>query len=132
MNRLERTVVLTAALMVLGGVVSLPSVLAHSFMTGLALLLPAGVSLLVPAIHKTDGQSPGTLQLIAEASAPWVGYAIAFHNRYGSWDYQGVWIGVFGAVIMSLIVIARTRRGREGTATQGRFEQSATADRPRE
>jgi hypothetical protein len=117
MNRLEGALVLTAALVVLGGVAALPSVVTEFPVNLLALLLPAGVCLLVPAIHRTDDRSPNALQLIAEASAPWTGYAIVFHSYHGAWDYQGMWIGVLGAAIMSLLVIAGTRCGRAQKAS---------------
>jgi hypothetical protein len=56
------------------------------------------------------GAGQDRLQLIVEVSALWAGFAIAFHGYHGAWDYQGVWIGVLGAAIMSPIVISRVRR----------------------
>jgi hypothetical protein len=120
MNRLERTLILTAALVVLGGVAALPSVVSEFPVNLLALVLPAAVCLLVPAVHQTDDRSPNMLQLIAEASAPWTGFAIAFHSYHGVWDYQGIGIGALGAAVLSAIVIALTRRGRKNAASNGR------------
>ena len=115
MNPFERTVVLTASLAVLGAVVALPSVLSGFPFTLLLLPLPAGLTLFVPRIHRSDPQDPAIAQLFVESAGPWVGYAVAFHAYHGVWDYQGVIVGVVGFAIMAPIAVTITYRQRKLT-----------------
>lgn len=109
MNRLERTLLVTASLVVFGGLSGLPSVLTDWPLNLLALALPGGVCLLIPSIHRTDERPPTGAQLVVETTGPWIGFAIAFHSYYGAWDYQGVGIAILGSVIFAPLVSVRTR-----------------------
>ena len=115
MNPFERTIVVTASLVVLGVIVALPSVLSEFPFVLLLIALPAGLSLFVPRIHRSDPQDPAIAQLFVESTGPWVGYAVAFHAYHGVWDYQGVIVGVVGFAIMAPIAVTITYRRRKLT-----------------
>lgn len=96
---MERTITLAATLIVLGGTLGIPSVLLQFPANLMMLALPL---LCVEFIHKIEKQS-GSLFVIHNrllfCASIWIGYAIAFHLKYGEWDYQGVWIGVVASPI---------------------------------
>jgi hypothetical protein len=109
MQPLERTIVLTASLAVLGAIAGFPSVVAEFPANLILLALPVGVVLLIAPIHRSDDSSPAIISLIAETAGPCAGYAVTFHVYYGEWDYQGVCIGVIGLVVLSPLMIAIVR-----------------------
>ncbi len=112
MNRLERTLVVTASLVVVGGLFSLPAALTEFPVNLFALVLTVGVCLLIPKIHQTDEQIPTTVQWLTETSGPWIGFAIAFHNYHGAWDFQGVGIAIMGTIVSAPLVKYRINWSR--------------------
>ena len=112
MQQLERTIVLTASLGVLAAVAGIPSVVSE-FPANLVLLaVPGGIVLLIPAIHRSDERPPTVFSVFVETAGPCVGYAVAFHLYYGVWDFQGVWVGASGLLLLAplVIVLSCTRR----------------------
>ena len=110
MNPLERTIVLTGALTVYGAIAALLTIHAEFPLTLIALALPASICFLIPAIHRSDNQSPPVAQLIFETAAPWVGVtAVWAFLRFGDWEFEVVAAGALGFAVMALIVVVVTR-----------------------
>ena len=78
------------------------------------LAFPVGIVLVIIPVHRSDETPPSITSLLVETSGPLVGYAVCFHLVHGAWDYQGVWMAVFGFVALAPIVVFAARRGRMG------------------
>lgn len=110
MSDLERTVILTASLTVIGGVASLPSVLTAFPINLMFLSIMLGVVYLIAMIHQPDPEPPEVIGLLMETAGVWAGFAATFHLIHGAWDYQGVWIGLAGFIVSFLVLLPCTRK----------------------
>ncbi|MEX0653117.1 MAG: hypothetical protein WD151_03240 [Phycisphaeraceae bacterium] len=107
----KQAFVLSASLVVAGALVALPSVISTFPLNLLLLVLPVGVCLLIPYLHRKDDRLDAS-QTLLEVAGTWIGYAAAFHAYHGFWDGQGIGVGLVGFVIMGPVTILLARHQR--------------------
>lgn len=109
---MEKIITLSTSLVLVGAILGIPSVLLE--FPGNLLTLPLPL-LCIEAIHKIEKESDRIFGVLSRAlfcTAPWVGFAVAFHLRYGEWDGQGIWIAVVASPLSFGFLIFRSRISR--------------------
>ena len=126
---MERIITLAASLMVFGAILGIPSVLLE--FPGNLLMLPLPL-LCIEAIHKIEKESDrifDALSRVLFCTAPWVGFAVAFHLRHGQWDGQGIWIAFVASPLSLGLLILRSRISKTIRGPETRANQSTQTTR---
>ena len=107
---LAQTIILSAALVVLGGVAGIPFAITEFPLVYPSMLIPFGVCLLIPNMHNLKTSAPTFFSLLFEVAGVWTGCAIAFHAVNGFWDGQGIIMGLIGTAVTTPIICGDVRR----------------------